>query len=99
MSESVRSTWIYSMHRCAGVHNAMCSLTNNRHLGNQNHVDLRPSRIARDIEDMNKLSNWLDEHDPFDESTPVLRNLANGKIADESLKIDCDQVEQVGENQ
>ena len=31
MTETVRLQWIYSMHKCAGIHNAMTAMTNSEH--------------------------------------------------------------------
>lgn len=37
-----------------------------RTANSEQHVDLKPSRIARDEQDIEKLMFWLDSHNPFD---------------------------------
>ncbi len=40
MTESVRHYWIYSMHKCASVRDAMCTLTQLQHITSEQHVEL-----------------------------------------------------------
>ena len=44
MSENVIAMWIHSMHRLAGVHRAMTSLTGQIHQTSEQHIELRASR-------------------------------------------------------
>ena len=37
--ESVSLQWIYSMHKCAGIHDAMTPITNTKHKTSKQHVD------------------------------------------------------------
>ena len=37
MAESVRQQWVYSMHACAAIHDAMTSLTGKHHTTSHRH--------------------------------------------------------------
>lgn len=97
VTESVRTTWINSMHRCAAIHNSMSTLTNVIHRTSEQHVDLTASRRQRDMADMEKLDAWFQTHDPFDPDIPTLRSLSTGLTAGESDNINCDDAEVVGQ--
>ncbi|GBN48766.1 hypothetical protein AVEN_111290-1, partial [Araneus ventricosus] len=53
-------------------------------LTSSEHVDTRPSRIARDNEDAAKLSQWLSEHNPFPK-IDVIMSIDSG-IVGEAVK-------------
>ena len=55
MTESVRHQWVYAMHHCAAVHEAMTSLTNRRHVSSAQHVELGKARCKRDLMDLQKI--------------------------------------------
>ena len=38
---TVRPQWIYTMHKCAGVHDTMTAFTNTNNKTSEQHVDLR----------------------------------------------------------
>ena len=44
-SESVRSMWVNTMHRCAEIHNAMTTLTGSLHRTSEQHVELGASWV------------------------------------------------------
>ena len=96
VSESTRVLWTNSMHRCASVHNAMSVLTGLQHRTSLQHVELGQSRIKRDNDDLCKILDWLDLHDPFDTSQSSLRCLVTGLTAVDGDGINCDDVENVG---
>ena len=98
ITESVRLLWVKSMHRCADVHNAMCSLTGLQHRSSEQHVELGISRVKRDNSDLQKLVAWFDIHDPFQPNEPLLRSLSSGLAAKETDKVNCDDAEQVGQH-
>ena len=54
-TESVRILWIYSMHRCAGIHQFMSDFTELQLATSEQHVEMRVSRIKRNYEDINKM--------------------------------------------
>ena len=95
ITESVRRTWINSMHRRAGIHDALCTLTGMTIQTSEQHKDLTSSRVKRDNEDLQKLIQWFDTHEPFDGNEPLLKSLSSGiTVADDS--INCDDAEAVG---
>lgn len=98
ISESVRITWINTMHRCASVHDAASSFTNLLLSTSEQHIDLSNSRIKRDNQDLEKLISWFDAHEPFDRHEPSLKSLATGITASSDDNITCDNAENVGLN-
>ena len=96
VTESVRLLWVNSMHRCAGIHNAMCSLTGEDRKSSEQHVELGSSRISRDNEDLDKVTRWFHQHNPFDITDGRLKCLSTGLTASDDQKINCDNAESVG---
>jgi len=96
VKESVRTIWINSMHRCAGIHNAMSTLTKMEHRTSEQHVDLSRSRRKRHWSDMEKIDLWFRNHDPFAADVSTLRSLSTGLTAQENDGINCDDAETVG---
>ena len=96
MTETVRLQWIYSMHKCAGVHDAMTAITNLKHNTSDQHVELGISRYKRDFKDLCSIQEWFDQHEPFDINEPRLRSLSLSLIAAEGDGINCDKTEQIG---
>ena len=95
VTESVRTLWISSMHRCAEVHNAMCNLTGLHHASSDQHVELTTSRRQRD-NDFEKFRSWISVHNPFYVNNPFLRSLSSGLFATEEDCINCDSAEEGG---
>ena len=96
MTETVHLQWIYSMHKCARVHDAMTAITNLKHNTSDQHVELGISRCKRDFKDLCSIQEWFDQHEPFDINEPRLRSLSLGLIAAEGDGINCDKTEQIG---
>ena len=96
ITESVLVLWVSSMHRCAGIHNAMGNLTGQLHRTSEQHIDLGTSRIKRDNSDLKKSIEWFDNHEHFDPSQPLLRSLASGVTATYGDGINCDDFENAG---
>ena len=96
ISESVRLVWLGSMHRRAGVHDAMASLTKLNWVSSEQHVELATSRRQRDMKDMNSFTSWLESHNPFDTTSKELRSISSGLTASEDDSINCDDAENVG---
>ncbi|GBM47025.1 hypothetical protein AVEN_91969-1, partial [Araneus ventricosus] len=57
------------------------------------HVDTRPSRIARDNEDAAKLSQWLSEHNPFPK-IDVIMSIDSGIVG--GNEVNCHLSEETG---
>ena len=66
MTETVRLQWIYNLHKCAGVHDAMITITNLKHKTSEQHVELGISRSKRDFKDLNRIQEWFNQHEPFE---------------------------------
>ena len=96
MTETVRLQWIYSMHKCAGVHDAMTTITNLKHNTSDQHVELGISRSKYDFRDLCSIQEWFDQHEPFDINEPRLRSLSSGLAATDGDGISCDITEQIG---
>ena len=64
ITETVRLQWIYSMHRCAAVHDVMTTAT--QQVSSEQHIDLSTSRCNQDFSDLGKIQEWFDLHEPFD---------------------------------
>ena len=77
MTDSVRLLWIYSMYKCAGVHNAMTTITNSENRISEQHVDLGTSRSCRDFIDLGKIQEWFDHHESFNVNEHKLRSLSS----------------------
>ena len=96
MTEAVRLMWVYKVHRCAEVHDAMTSLTNLKHTTSEQHTECGKARARRDTHDTIRLVNWFDSYDPFDLTEPSLRSISSGLTAQDGDKINCDRAEEVG---
>ncbi|GBN83332.1 hypothetical protein AVEN_107332-1 [Araneus ventricosus] len=62
-------------------------------LTSSEHVDTRPSRIARDNEDVAKLSQWLYEHNPFPK-IDVIMSIASVIVG--GNEVNCHLSEEIG---
>lgn len=96
VTETVQLQWVYSMHECAAVHNAMTSLTNVKHTASEQHKEWGESRSKRDYEDLKHIEEWFDHHEPFDMNEPRLRSLSSGLTASEGDGINCHKTEEIG---
>jgi hypothetical protein len=85
MTESVRLTWIQTMHYCAAICNAMSRLTDlDRSSSASHHVELGKSRISRDSKDLSQLIEWFQSSSPFNCPDSRLRSLATGIAVSDS---------------
>ena len=98
MTESVRHQWVHSMHRCSSIHHAMTVLTNLATKSSEQHEELGNSRCKRDHDDVAKVVEWFNQHDPFDPCISGLRSLSTGITAMAADGINCHIAEEVGEN-
>ena len=82
MTDSViRNLWIYSMHRCAAVHNAMTSVTALSHRTSEQHVEIGSRRCYRDEHDLHNVFKWFCQHNPFDTNETQLKSVSTGLTA------------------
>ncbi len=96
LTESVRHQWIFSMHKCAGVHDAMTTMTKLKITISEQHVDLGVSRCKRDYKDLKKIQEWFNYHEPFDMDEKKLRSLSSCLTAMDGDGISPDKTEEVG---
>jgi len=64
------------MHRCAEVHEAMTTMTEVRMKASEQHIELGRSRCNCDFQDLLKIQEWFDQHEPFDLKEVKLRSLS-----------------------
>ncbi len=96
ITESVRLQWVYSLHKCAGVHDAMTTTTNLKHKTSDQHIELGTSRSKRDFEDLRNIQEWFNQHEPFNVNEGRLRSLSSGLTATDGDSVNCDRTEEVG---
>lgn len=96
MTEFIRLQWVYSLHKCAGIHNAMTTATNLKHKTSDQHIELGISRCKRDFEDLSKIQVWFSQHEPFNMNERRLRSLSSGLTATDSDDVNCHRTEDVG---
>ena len=88
--------WVYSMHKCAEVHEAMTDVTGLVHITSDQHVQLGSTRCNWDVGDLNTILKWLAQHSPFDIQRPELRSLSSWLTASDGDGVNCDKVKEVG---
>ena len=66
ITEIVRLQWILSMHKCAGIHEAMTMMTDIKTKASEQHIELGRPRCKHDFQDLLKIQEWFDQHEPFD---------------------------------
>ena len=96
MTEQTRILWIYSMHQCASLHNAMTTMTGAIHKTSEQHIEVGTARSTRDYNDLIKLYNWLCTNTPFKREQPQLFSLSTGHTSDGTDGVNCDDAERVG---
>ena len=96
LTESVRLTWVYTMHQCATVHNSMTTLTGLHQKTSEQHTEMGDSRVKRDMLDQNKVLAWLEARNPFHRPNNLLCSLSSGLTAGDADGITCDEAEKIG---
>ena len=66
--------------RCAHIHNAMGKLTAAYCNTSEQNVDLSCSRIMRDNNDLQTLTDWFDVHDPVYNDEPCLKSMVQSTL-------------------
>ena len=97
VTESVRNTWVSTVHKTSSVKTALAQYTNLEYCHDTaQHSEMGKSRVIRDNKDLLKVLQFFEQHNPFDVSDNRLRGLVSGIAAADSDNINCDEVEQVG---
>ena len=95
-SESVRLTWIYTMHRCAGIHQAMTDVTGLVSRTSEQHAEFGKSRLRRDMKDQQKMISWFEQHNPFIQPIQELCSLSTGLTTTDGDGVNCDNADAIG---
>ena len=93
--ENTITRWIHSVHRLAGIHFAMSSLTGQINETSEQHVEQRESRIKRDLMYLATLQDWFEDHSPFTNFTELI-SVANGIAALKESQVNCDEAKEIG---
>ena len=94
---AVRILWVYSMHKCASMYQAMCELTGLKQKTSEQHVDMSTTRIQWDFNDLSTMVFWIKLHDPFGMSDATLHSISSGLATTSADGINCDDAVNVGE--
>jgi hypothetical protein len=95
LTESVRNQWVFSLPTSIAIHDAMMARTDTKIVCSDQHEDLSKSRNDQDLQDINTLSTWFNDNNPFDPSMKELRSLSTGLCATYD-QLNCDRAEEVG---
>lgn len=94
LTESVRNTWVYSMHESASLHMALKTAVKMVTM-DSHHAECGPSRVNRDIKDTVKLLDWFRQHNPFAVNEKLI-GLESGVTANDCDSVTCDNADLVG---
>ncbi|KAE8743752.1 hypothetical protein FOCC_FOCC009627 [Frankliniella occidentalis] len=95
ITESVLAKWIDGIPHCIPICNALESFCSIRSCKSEQHVELRDSRMERDLVDLGKFAEWFETHPPFQERPhDQLVSLSTGLIADKT--VNCDSALEIG---
>jgi hypothetical protein len=85
VTESVRTTWVSTVHKSAAIHSALAELTDLQYIHeDMQHPELGKTRAKRDFNDLNKILEFLEMNNPFETSNSRLRSLVSGIAASDS---------------
>ena len=79
------------MHRLAGVHHAMSDLAGQIHQTSEQHVELRQTRISRDMEDFKTLQSWFADHSSFTNEKQLI-SINTGITATEESSVNFEEM-------
>ena len=82
-----RTTWLLGMPQCASVHLAMQDLIGVVHETSIQHQETGETGVERDRSDIWKIIHFLRNRSPFSPDS-TLRNIVNGMVAPENVKVD-----------
>ena len=74
----------------------MTTITNLKHRTSEQHIELGASRSKRDFDDLRKIEERFDQHEPFNLNEEKLCSLSSGLTAADCDGVNCDKTEQVG---
>ena len=88
--EAAKTKWLLSAHVVAQFTDALRCLTNTfTGTWSEQHRDVHPGNIKKDLKDLKTFTNFLESHNPFvSKDGNQLINIATGIIADERVNVD-----------
>ncbi|KYM96907.1 hypothetical protein ALC62_12417 [Cyphomyrmex costatus] len=93
MSDSSIASWTLGMLSLVTVCEEIEAFASIMSETTEQHVDMRPTRVTRDNADVEKLSFWLDAHNPFPEGDNLM-SIGTGIIGNEL--INCHRADEIG---
>lgn len=84
MTESVLSRWTLGMVYLQNICNEVETYCNVNTATTEQHVDMRPSRVARDESDTEKLCRWFSQHPPFP-TTDFIMSISSGQVGEATV--------------
>lgn len=94
MNEQQRLIWVLSTPACAEVNSAMQEFTGVNYTTSDQHKENSPSRLSRDLKDIQMILQYLIQRNPFSPD-PSLRNISNGVTA--HTNVDAYEAKSVGQ--
>ena len=97
-SKSARLQWVHTAHECAAIHETMTSNTSLHLTSSEQHTEMGKAKRKTNQTDKQKLSSWVQNHNPFTVSESLngsLKALSSGIIADKSTSVDFDKAEPI----
>ena len=88
--EAVKTVWLSAAHIIAQYSDGLRQLTDT-YTGtwSHQHREIKPTRVKKDSEDMQKMLSFLQTHNPFTPTTDnVLVNIATGVVASDQVNVD-----------
>ncbi|KYN08445.1 hypothetical protein ALC62_00577 [Cyphomyrmex costatus] len=93
ISDSSSASWVLGMVHLQNICEAIENFAGVSCATTEQHVDMRPTRIKRDNEDVKKLDMWFVEHNPFP-VTDKLLSIGTGVVR--TSEINCHEAEKIG---
>ena len=91
VTESVKTTWLSTVNKTAAVKTALAQFTDLEYCHDFIlHPELGFSKTKRDNEDLKKILDFLELHNPFETNDARLHSLTSGIAAADSDNINCD---------
>lgn len=93
LTDSVVSKWVLLMPAVVEISDFIIRFCDVSFGTSEQHIDARESRIKRDSDDLKKLQDFLEDHEPFLKSD-VIMNISNGMKGDK--EINCHKAFDIG---
>lgn len=94
ITENTLSLWILAAPACVEVAKAIEAFTGTSVATTDQHVDVGPTRQAKDVNDRRLFKEWLEQHNPFTRTSCTLVCISSGRVADDTVT--CDNALQIG---